>query len=175
MPLRDFTVIGPVTAIIGTVTTIWLSLLTFPLAGWAFVKSIVSAASKPEPVIVTVEPMGPLVGLMLVIVGGALGSIVGVAVGVGPADATADAVAVGIADAVAVAVAVAEASGVGETIGVVDDTLVATLVGRTTGAGVSVELPPWQPTTLASNAKATNNEKRPRTNIDDPPSRRRCL
>ncbi len=43
---------------------------------------------KPEPVIVTVEPTGPLVGLMLVIDGGAVGLTVGVGDGAGDALAT---------------------------------------------------------------------------------------
>jgi peroxiredoxin len=58
---------------------------------------------KPDPVIVTVEPTGPLVGLMLVIVGGALGLTV--PVGVGTGDALGVDVGRGEADAAGVACA----------------------------------------------------------------------
>jgi hypothetical protein len=121
---------------------------------------------------VTVVPTGPLVGLMLVIVGGALGFTVGEGVGVGPADA----LDVGVADAAgdAVGVGVGDAVAAGDPLGAGVGEAVAAADGRTVGVGVTVELPPEQATILASKTADANNRNRPRANMCTP-GRRRCI
>src|SRR5262245_53784921 len=57
-------VIGPVTALIGTVAVICVSLLMVKVAGTLLVNLTPVTPVKPIPVIVTVLPTMPLVGLM---------------------------------------------------------------------------------------------------------------
>src|SRR5438132_13218001 len=63
-------VIGPVTAVAGTVATTWVLELTTKLAALTPANCTAVALSNLLPVIVTAVPAGPLVGMKLVMVGG---------------------------------------------------------------------------------------------------------
>ena len=57
------TVIGPVVAPVGTVAVIWVEELTVKLVALAPLKVTAVAPVKPAPVMVTLVPTGPLLGL----------------------------------------------------------------------------------------------------------------
>ncbi len=70
LPVGVVTVIGPLVAPDGTFAVIWVALLTVKLA-FAPLNATVVAPVKLVPVIVTLVPLGPLVGVKPPTVGGA--------------------------------------------------------------------------------------------------------
>src|SRR5581483_11216752 len=71
LPFRVLMVIGPLVAPVGTVVLIWLELLLVTEAGVPL-KSTLSNWLKPLPLIVTLSPQAPLLGLTLLALGARL-------------------------------------------------------------------------------------------------------